>query len=329
MRTHQGKVTHRVRHSLLLAAIAAALAQAAAAQDHDHMDHEGMAMPADPGHESMPGMPESDAMDHSNMSGMTGATTDHGDMDMSGDAAPAGARDPNAYAEGYTLDSGPYALSGSHQLHLADEHRFGSLLVDRLERVRLRDGNLTAYDLQGRYGGTYDAAVLKAEGEAANGKTQEARTELLWSHAVHPYWDAQLGVRHDSGIGPERTWAAVGVQGLAPYWFDVDAAFYIGESGRTALRLAGEYELLLTQRLVLQPRAELNAYGKQDSARDIGSGISEAVAGLRLRYEITRQFAPYAGVEWTAKLGNARDLARAAGEPLRETRWVAGVRAWF
>ena len=164
----------------------------------------------------------------------------------------------------------------------------------------------------------------------ARGKLQDARTELLWGHAIAPFWDSQLGVRYDSGgSAPVRKWLALGVQGLAPYWFELDAAAYLGEDGRTALRLGGEYEILLTQRLILQPRVEVNVYGKDDAARDIGSGLSGAAAGLRLRYEIKRQFAPYFGVERSSKFGKTADLVRATGTPTGETRWVAGVRYWF
>jgi copper resistance protein B len=119
------------------------------------------------------------------------------------------------------------------------------------------------------------------------------------------------------------------VQGIAPYWFELDLSAYVGSEGRTALRLEAEYELLLTQRLVLQPRAEFNVYGRSDEERGIGSGLSDATAGLRLRYEITRQFAPYVGIEWAGSFGETEDFARAAGERSNETRWIAGVRFWF
>ncbi|MBN8761920.1 MAG: copper resistance protein B [Thiobacillus sp.] len=250
-------------------------------------------------------------------------------MNMQGGTAPPDARDPHAYSGDYTLDSGKYALPGPRQLRLADEHSFGSLLVDRLERVYTRDRNATAYEAQAWFGRDYDRLVIKAEGEYGQGKLQEARTELLWGHAIATFWDTQLGVRYDSGEGPDRGWLAFGVQGLAPYWFEVDAAAYVGDKGRTAFRLGAEYELLLTQKLVLQPRLEINAYGKSDEALGIGSGLSDGVAGLRLRYEFTRQFAPYVGVERAGKFGKTADLARAAGEKTDETRWVAGVRFWF
>lgn len=282
-------------------------------------------------HPAMPGMSGAQpAMKHEMPSDSPSGAMDHGDMNMQGGAAPPDARDPHGYSGGYTLDSGPYALPGPRRLRMSDEHSFGALVVDRLERARARhDGTATAYDAQAWFGRDYDRLVLKAEGEAAGGKLQEARTELLWGHAIATFWDTQLGVRYDSGVGPDRGWLAFGVQGLAPYWFEVDATAYVGDSGRSALRLGAEYELLLTQRLILQPRVEFNVYGKRDEARDIGSGLADGVAGLRLRYEVTRQIAPYVGVEWATKFGRTADFARAEGERLTETRWVAGLRFWF
>ena len=295
------------------------------------MDHGSMmsASPSAPP-ESMSGMKHG-TMGGSQSGGDSGmAGMDHGDMNAQGGPAPADARDPHAYSGGYTLVTGPYALAGTRQLRLADEQNFGSVLVDRLERAYSRDGNATTYDAQAWFGRDYDRLVIKAEGDVAKGKLREARTELLWGHAIAPFWDTQLGVRYDSGGSePERKWLALGVQGLAPYWFEVDATAYMGDNGRRALRLGAEYEILLTQRLILQPRVEVNVYGKDDAARDIGSGLSGAAAGLRLRYEIKRQFAPYFGVERSSKFGKTADLVRAAGTPTGETRWVAGVRFWF
>lgn len=254
---------------------------------------------------------------------------DQADTKMQGGPAPADARDPHAYSGGYTLGGGAYALPGGRQLHLADEHNFGALLVDRLERVYTDNGDSTAYDAQAWFGRDYDRLVLKAEGDVARGRLQEARTEALWGHAVATFWDTQLGARYDSGVGPDRGWLAFGIQGLAPYWFNVDATAYAGNSGRTALRLGAEYELLLTQKLILQPRVEMNLYGKRDEAREIGRGLSDAAAGLRLRYEFTRQIAPYVGVEWARKFGGTADFVRAAGEDTQDTRLVAGLRFWF
>lgn len=257
------------------------------------------------------------------------AEMDHGNMLMQGGGAPEDARDPHAYSGGNTLYTGPYALGPTRSLRLGDEDSYGMFLADRLEAAR-SDGRTTGgYDLMARFGRDYDRLVLKAEGEVVSGSLEESRTEALWSHAVATFWDTQLGLRQDTGPGPSRTWLAFGVQGLAPYWFEVDATAYVGEAGRTALRLSAEYELLLTQRLVLQPRIEASAYGQSDPENGIGNGLSNVSAGLRLRYEFTRQFAPYIGVEWTGAYGETADLRRAASAKLHETRIVAGVRLWF
>ena len=275
--------------------------------DHSRMNHGGASTDK--------------AGDMSNMNQDSGGM-DHGSMSMQGGSAPPDARDPHAYAEGY--DFGPLP-----RMDMGDSHYLHSLMVERLERARTHDDSSTEYDLQAWFGRDYDRAVLKAEGEVDGGKLQDARTELLWGHAVATYWDTQLGVRYDSGAEPSRGWLALGIQGLAPYWFELEATAYIGEQGRTALRFAGEYELLLTQKLILQPRVEADIYGKRDAARDIGSGLSDLVTGLRLRYEIRREFAPYIGVERSGKFGGTADFARADGKQTMETRIVAGLRFWF
>lgn len=231
-------------------------------------------------------------------------------------------RDPNAYADGFGFGPMP-------RPRFADEQRFAFFLVDRLEGVRTSEGSTWAYDLQGWYGRDYDRLVWKAEGDADGGTLQEARTEVLWGHAVAPFWDVQLGARYDSGIEPDRGWLAVGFQGMAPHWLEIDATAYLGDAGRAALRLDAEYELLFTQRLVLQPRLEANFYGRDDPARGLGAGLSDLAAGIRLRYEIRREIAPYVGLEWSGRYGGAADYARAAGDSSAETRWVAGMRLWF
>ena len=136
-------------------------------------------------------------------------------------------------------------------------------------------------------------------------------------------------MRHDFGGGPGRTWASVGVQGLAPYWFDVQATAYASQGGRTALRFEVEYDLLITQRLIVQPDVKFAVYGRNDRAREIGAGLSSIDAGLRLRYEFSRKFAPYVGVVWDRKFAGTARQARDAGNPVSEARFVAGVRVWF
>lgn len=253
---------------------------------------------------------------------MKGMNHDGGPPRMQGGSPPADARDPNAYADGYGFGSIP-------RPRMADEHSFAALLIDRLESARADGNSFAAYDIQAWFGRDYERVVLKAEGDYDGGALEEARTELLWGHAVAAYWDMQLGVRHDSGVGPERDWIAFGFQGLAPYWFEVDAAAYLGEGGRTALRIEAEYELLLTQKLIVQPRVEMNVYGKRDLERELGSGLSDLTVGARLRYEIRREFAPYVGIDRVARFGTTADLVQAAGADAQETRYVAGVRWWF
>lgn len=256
------------------------------------------------------------------------AQMDHGDMQMQGGSAPADARDPHAYSDGYTLTEGPYAQPGPRQLKLADEHAFWSVLGDRLEYQE--DSESTVYDVQAWYGTTYDRLVIKAEGDVADGTLEQSSTELLWGHALNAYFDTQFGVRLDQyDEGKNRQWLAFGVQGLAPYWFELDVTAYVGDDGRTALSAEAEYELLLTQKLILQPRAELNLYGKDDAENGLGSGLSDLAVGLRLRYEFSRQFAPYIGVEWTDTYGDTADYRRAAGQDTSGTQFVAGLRFWF
>jgi copper resistance protein B len=242
-------------------------------------------------------------------------------MQMQGGKAPPDARSAD-YSDG--IGYGP--MPGMHML---DDAALGMLLIDRLEYFDGRDGNGVALDAQGGYGTDANKLWVKVEGERSAGRLQDLRTEALWAHPIGIYWSTQLGVRHDFGTGPGRTWAAFGLQGLAPYWFDVEPTVYIGQSGRAAFRFESEYELLLTQRLILQPRFEMNLYTKDDPRRFVGSGLSDIDMGLRLRYEITRKFAPYIGVTYENKFGHAADFARGEGEKPSALRFTVGVRTWF
>ncbi len=259
-------------------------------------------------------------MDHESMDEMSMEGMDHGAMP--GAASAPVLRDPHAYADGYDFSQFPMR-------HEEVGIEVGMLLVDRLEFVRAGNNTSAVYDLQAWHGGNFDRAIVKAEGDIDEGTLQEGRTEVLWGHAITPFWDAQLGARYDNGTDPGRGWLAFGVQGLAPYWFELDAAAYVGTGGRSALRVSGEYELLLTQKLILQPSVDANLYGKRDAARELDSGLSDLRVGLRLRYELKREFAPYVGIEWTGKYGGTADYARAAGEKTADTRAVAGLRFWF
>jgi copper resistance protein B len=199
-----------------------------------------------------------------------------------------------------------------------------------MEYVHPRWGDdAVAIDGQAWYGRNFDKLWLKFEGGHADGRLQELRTEALWSHAIASFWNTQLGLRRDFGAGPDRTWAAFGIEGLAPYWFETEATLYVGQGGRTAARVAFEYEARFTQRLILQPSLEADFHGRGDPQRGIGSGLSDVEAGLRLRYEVRREFAPYVGVAWQQRFGRTRDYARALGEPADDLQFVAGVRVWF
>jgi copper resistance protein B len=207
--------------------------------------------------------------------------------------------------------------------------RFSWFKMDRLEVVDTGEESAQAWAGGIGWGGHFDRLWLTSEGERAEGRSEMLETQLYWSHAVARWWDATLGLRNDNGAGDTRRWAAFGIKGLAPYWFETAATAFVGESGQTALRLEGEYELLITNRLILQPDIELNFYGKEEAARRQGDGLAESEAGLRLRYEIRREFAPYLGVEWRRLHGQSADLAQAAGLRVHDTAWMAGVRLWF
>jgi hypothetical protein len=147
--------------------------------------------------------------------------------------------------------------------------------------------------------------------------------------APQPWWDVQLGAREDFGHGPARSWAGLGVEGLAPPWLDLEATVYLGEQARTAARLKAEYDILITQRLIVQPEAQANLYGKSDPARQVGSGLSELDAGIRARYEIRRELAPYVGVAWRRLFGATAGFARTLGQSASDVQFLAGIRIWF
>ena len=206
------------------------------------------------------------------------------------------------------------------------------LLMGILDQLEMRDAtgdSSVSWDGQGWIGKDLRKLWFKTEGERSGGSTIEAELQFLYSKAIARYWEFQLGVRHDFKPSPSRSWAVIGIQGLAPYFFESDIALFIGESGRTALRLESEYELLLTQRLILTPDIAINFYGQDDADLGLGSGLSDLEVGLRLRYEIRREFAPYIGVNWTKLFGNTADFAGFAGEDTSEAQLVIGLRAWF
>ncbi|CAM3625119.1 Copper resistance protein B [Bordetella sputigena] len=216
---------------------------------------------------------------------------------------------------------------GGHVVHdKAINYRF---LFDELEWQDARDGSALNWDFTGWVGGDVDRLWLRSEGERGNGRLEHAEAQALWGHAITPWWDLVGGVRQDFKPGPSQTWAAFGIQGTPLYNLESEITGFVGDSGQTSLRLKGEYDILITNRLILQPMAEVNFYGKNDPARGMGAGLGTSELGLRLRYEIRREFAPYIGVTWNRSYGNTADFARADGGSRNETRFLAGVRMWF
>lgn len=203
------------------------------------------------------------------------------------------------------------------------------ILIDQLEYVRVRGAQGIAWNADAWFGKDINRFYVRTEGSRIGATFDDARVELGWSHAFTDYWDWRLGVRDDFGSGPNRQWAAVGVQGIAPYWFDVKASAYIGPTGRTALWAQVEYDMRITQRLILTPEIEANVYGRADPARRIDGGLSDITTSLRLRYEVSRKFAPYVGVSWGRRFGQNADRVTTNGDGRIQKQVLAGIRMWF
>ncbi len=193
----------------------------------------------------------------------------------------------------------------------------------------LNDANNTRqWDVQLWAGKDWHKLWLYSEGESANGQTA-SENMITYSHPIAPFWDAQIGIAHDERPGATYNWGAIGVNGLAPYWFETRAHLLVGENGTLGLRASAAYEALFTQFLILTPEVAVTAYNGDIPKMGLGSGLSNLTFGLRLRYEIKREFAPYIGVQWSQSYGNTADYRRAEGEGTGDTNLVAGVRIWF
>ena len=212
-----------------------------------------------------------------------------------------------------------------------DDPFISKFMFNRFEYRNADEDN--PFVLSGQYWFGHDLKKLwiKTEFERNNGETEKAEIQALFSRAIAPYWDFQMGVRSDLGIDnlTNRNWAVFGFQGLAPYYFEIDTAFFIGENGRTALRVDAEYEILFTQKLILTPEIEVNFHGKNDPEIQVGSGLSDSEIGIRLRYEIRREFAPYIGIVKSNKFGKTADYLQLDEQVSSDTQFVFGIRAWF
>lgn len=253
--------------------------------------------------------------------GAATARADSMDMgSMQGGTAPANARDPNAHADGYDYGTMP----GFEHSDLLKVNR---LLVDQLEFTHGGEGSGIAWDIHDAYGGDHDKLLLRTEGAVTHGSADfTTGAEALWWRALTPFWGAVLGARQEFGSGA-HTQLAAGVEGLAPYWFELEATGYIGDDGRLSARLKGSYDVLFTNRLILTPEAETNLLSRTDARRGISAGIVNVELGLRLRYEFARGFAPYIGIDWDRAVGgtSGRRLAEGNGEPVSNALFVVGL----
>jgi len=238
-------------------------------------------------------------------------------------AIPAAAQSPAA-----NMEPGPGMEAGAMP-PVMDRGIFAHAIFNQLEGRWNGGSTQFRWDGQGWAGTDYDKLWIKSEGTVSNGALDDGQHQFLYSRAISTYFDLQGGLRSDLDSRPTRNWAALGIQGLAPYFFDLELTGFVSGQGHLAAKLEASYDLLLTQRLILQPQVEVNVYSKSDPARLTGDGFSDIDTGLRLRYEFSRQFAPYIGVVYEGKFGQTANFARQAGESTGDVRFVFGVRAWF
>lgn len=198
-----------------------------------------------------------------------------------------------------------------------------TVMVDNLE-YQFNDEKSVSWDTYAYVGYDLSKVYIYSEGEKAKSSSAESENQLVFSHGISPYWDIQLGIGYDKTEESDETWGVIGVQGLAPYFFETRAVVLVNDDGNIGLRVEAEYEALITQKLILTPSIALTAYTKDNEDIELGSGVSNLTLGARLRYEFIREFAPYIGVEWGKNFGNTSDYA-----PLDESYVTVGLSFWF
>ena len=216
-----------------------------------------------------------------------------------------------------------FVLGQTAQASMEDDPLVTMFLMDRLE-ILDNDENTRVWEGSFWIGYDINKLYLYSEGEATSDSLESSQNEVVYSRAVAPFWDVQIGVAYDKNDDASKTWGEIAISGLAPYYFETRAALLVNGEGNVGLRLDAEYEALLTQKLILTPSIEADLYTKDDPDMHLGSGLSNIEAGLRLRYEFIREFAPYIGVTWEKTFGNTRDY-----HPIDETSVMVGVRFWF
>lgn len=330
-------MTGKVIGTLLLST--ALLASPAFAQDHQgHEGHSKVeptpaplpAPQADPhaGHVMPSPAPTADPHAGHDMAAMDEGQSASPGPEMETPAPPEAVSGPPRAADAIW---GAEAMARSRR-ELKQMHGDYPLLWVQADRAEMQvregsDGYL--WDVQGYYGGTTERFWFKSEGEGSFGeRIEDVELQALYAKAIAPFFDLQAGVRQDIA-GPDTTYAVLGIQGLAPYMFEVDGALFLSHRGDLTARLEAELDQRITQSLILQPRAEINLAAQDVPQTGIGAGIDSLELGVRLRYEITREFAPYVGVEQSWRIGDSADFARAAGDDPSVTNFVVGVRFWF
>lgn len=233
-------------------------------------------------------------------------------------------------ASPWTLAYDPAGTPADWPNPIPDQKAFWMVLSDRTEARFADEVDTYSWDLQGWYGGDFNRLWLKTEGEGEQGESPEnAELQALFSRRFAPFWDWQLGVRHDFEPNPTRSHLVFGLQGVVPYEFEWDSALFVSDAGDITARIEAEYDLRITQRLIVQPRLQLNAAGSDIPELGLGSGLNSTELGIRLRYEFKREFAPYIGVSWEKLYGDTADFSQLDGEPTSVTSLVIGIRAWF
>ncbi|NML12669.1 copper resistance protein B [Sphingobium sp. AR-3-1] len=321
-----------MKRLLAAAALLVGIATPAIAQDHGQMDHSVHQMPqaeaaptaaepVDPhaGHSvPAPAEPVNPHAGHT--------------MPASDDGVPKGVAPPvptDRAAEAF-YDPATMARARAAMLKESGGMTFSKLMLDRLEYRAQKGADGYAWEGEGWIGGDINRLAIKSEGEGdVDGLLESAELQALYSRAIDPWWNLVAGVRQDFRPQPQRTYATIGIEGLAPYWFELEAQAFLSDKGDAHVRVEGSYDQRITQRLVLQPAAEVNIAAQDVPELGIGSGLSTIELGLRLRYELAREFAPYVGVHWERSFGDTARYARAAGEGASATSLVMGIRFWF
>ena len=339
----------------LVGAILAATAATPALAQHDHQKHPAPAqqVPEDPHAQHQVDDAHADPHAGHEMPSKSPEALDPHASHEAPSSGPMQAIDPHARHEPGIPDppiTGPSAAALSGPDHSADaifgasamaaaretvrkEHgdiKSSMILIDQLEAVVGKGKDGYAWDAQGWSGGDIDRLWVKTEGESDFGETPESvEAQALWSHALNPWWNLQTGIRQDFRSGPNRSYAVVGVQGLARYWFEIDGALFLSNKGDVTARIEAEYDQRLTQKLMLQPAAEFNLSAQDVPELGLGSGLSTAELGLRLRYQFVPEFAPYVGVEYERAFGDTADFRRAQGDKADGWNVLIGIRSWF